>query len=236
MNYRDFFKEDMMPGGKGDSANPHNFDPSEFELGMSVEREHTNDEKLAAEIAKDHLTEDPHYYSKLEKAGLTDQPTEPTFSDDESNVDSANAVNEPPVRSVKKQTADITVYPKVDGDPSKGPDMVGSIGSTKDIDTNGATDVESIATDPTPTDHITGGMNGTPSNPNILSKDSDQSDGGEGLVKAMMKTAEIPQDIAIDIAESKKILRKMKEGMVPAAGDPSNDPKYVKGKRWTVKW
>jgi hypothetical protein len=28
--------------------------------------EHTSDPKLAAEIAKDHLTEDPRYYEKLD--------------------------------------------------------------------------------------------------------------------------------------------------------------------------
>ena len=32
--------------------------------------EHTNDDKIATEIAMDHLTEDPEYYSKLVAAGL----------------------------------------------------------------------------------------------------------------------------------------------------------------------
>ena len=35
-----------------------------------VEMEHTNDPDIAKEIAMDHLTEDPDYYSKLIKAGL----------------------------------------------------------------------------------------------------------------------------------------------------------------------
>jgi len=37
---------------------------------MRVEHEHTKHEGVAREIALDHLWEDPHYYSKLDKAGL----------------------------------------------------------------------------------------------------------------------------------------------------------------------
>jgi hypothetical protein len=32
--------------------------------------EHTDDEEIAREIAMDHLTEDPKYYTKLIRAGL----------------------------------------------------------------------------------------------------------------------------------------------------------------------
>ena len=34
-------------------------------MGMKVELEHTKNSKIALEIVKDHLTEDPKYYSKL---------------------------------------------------------------------------------------------------------------------------------------------------------------------------
>ena len=37
-----------------------------LEKGMKVEREHTNNHKIAQEIALDHLFEDPDYYDKLE--------------------------------------------------------------------------------------------------------------------------------------------------------------------------
>lgn len=40
---------------------------SQLEMGIKVELEHTNDEKKAKEIAMDHLSEDPNYYSKLKK-------------------------------------------------------------------------------------------------------------------------------------------------------------------------
>lgn len=45
-------------------------DPSELKKGIKTEMEHTNDPKKAKQIALDHLSEDPHYYSKLTKAGL----------------------------------------------------------------------------------------------------------------------------------------------------------------------
>ena len=46
----------------------------ELEVGTTVEFEHTKDPKEAKKIAKDHLSEDPNYYSKLYKAGLIDEP------------------------------------------------------------------------------------------------------------------------------------------------------------------
>lgn len=38
----------------------------ELKKGLQVELEHTNDKKIAHEIAMDHLWEDPEYYTKLE--------------------------------------------------------------------------------------------------------------------------------------------------------------------------
>jgi hypothetical protein len=64
-----FPNEDMLPGGKGDRANTSKFDRDEIEMGTKHELEHTNDHELAREIAIDHLTEDPHYYSDLKAAG-----------------------------------------------------------------------------------------------------------------------------------------------------------------------
>jgi len=43
------------------------FDPEQLKKGTEVEKEHTTDDELAAEIAKVHLDEDPKYYPKLEK-------------------------------------------------------------------------------------------------------------------------------------------------------------------------
>jgi len=64
---------DKIKGGKGDKASEKDFDPKELEMGLAVEMEHTTDKAIALEITKDHLTEDPHYYSKLKKADLADE-------------------------------------------------------------------------------------------------------------------------------------------------------------------
>ena len=70
-------REDIIKGGLSDGkslkdiANKHKVSLEEltkqFEIGQKVEHEHTNNEKIAKEIAKDHLFEDPEYYTKLSK-------------------------------------------------------------------------------------------------------------------------------------------------------------------------
>jgi hypothetical protein len=56
---------DKIPGGLADKGAPEDLDPKQLELGIGVEMEHTDDKAVAKEIALDHLTEDPEYYSKL---------------------------------------------------------------------------------------------------------------------------------------------------------------------------
>lgn len=59
--------EDKLPGGLSAGKPDSDFDKDELELGVKTEMEHTNDPEVAREIAKDHLTEHPRYYSKLKK-------------------------------------------------------------------------------------------------------------------------------------------------------------------------
>jgi hypothetical protein len=73
--------EDEIPGGKGDNLSSTDLDQTELQKGIKVETEHTNDPVKAEEIAKDHLAEDPQYYTKLEKAGLADELTESRVGD-----------------------------------------------------------------------------------------------------------------------------------------------------------
>lgn len=54
---------DRIRGGTSDSVSPDEFDPDELAHGINHEMEHTDDPELAEEIAMDHLTEDPYYYS-----------------------------------------------------------------------------------------------------------------------------------------------------------------------------
>lgn len=58
----------LAPGG----ACPPSVNRRELAMGLKVEREHTDDPAVAREIACDHLTEDPRYYTKLK---AIEQPT-----------------------------------------------------------------------------------------------------------------------------------------------------------------
>lgn len=62
-----------LKGGVGDNTPPENVDVNQLSIGIQVEMEHTNDPNIAREIATDHLTEDPEYYTKLVKAGLANE-------------------------------------------------------------------------------------------------------------------------------------------------------------------
>ena len=59
-------KKDLIPGGLADKKQPAQFNPDQLARGADVEAEHTDDRRKAIEIAMDHLSEDPRYYSKLE--------------------------------------------------------------------------------------------------------------------------------------------------------------------------
>lgn len=56
---------DSLRGGLADPNTPGQFDPERLLAGIRIEMEHTDDPVVAAEIAMDHLIEDPSYYEKL---------------------------------------------------------------------------------------------------------------------------------------------------------------------------
>lgn len=56
---------DQLAGGLADAGPPIGVDPKQVEMGIKVEMEHTSNTDIAREIAYDHLTEDPDYYTKL---------------------------------------------------------------------------------------------------------------------------------------------------------------------------
>jgi len=57
--------EDLIPGGLADDAPDSAFNSEELTRGIEVENEHTQNEEMAREIAKDHLSEIPDYYTRL---------------------------------------------------------------------------------------------------------------------------------------------------------------------------
>ena len=88
-----------------------NIDPKELQMGMDVEKEHTKDQALAKKIAMDHLKEDPHYYTKLKKAGLEQEgamtPLEAGYVEECGDVGAVGAVSPiaPAIAIVKLATA-----------------------------------------------------------------------------------------------------------------------------------
>jgi len=68
-------RHDRMEGGMGDKKVASDFNPQQIKYGVEIEMEHTDDPDTAREIAIDHLTEDPEYYTKLRKmeAGKCDE-------------------------------------------------------------------------------------------------------------------------------------------------------------------
>lgn len=56
-----------LEGGLGDDTSLSDFCPKQLAMGLEVEMEHTDDPKVALEIAMDHLTEIPNYYTHLDK-------------------------------------------------------------------------------------------------------------------------------------------------------------------------
>lgn len=78
VSYHEFYEhllkeENYLKGGVGDATATADVNPAQLAIGVQVEMEHTNDERIATEIALDHLKEDPMYYSKLVKAGLASE-------------------------------------------------------------------------------------------------------------------------------------------------------------------
>lgn len=64
---------DLLPGGKGDDRPASDFDEEELEEGIKEEGEHTSNKAVAEEIAEDHLSEVPDYYTRLEAAKLASE-------------------------------------------------------------------------------------------------------------------------------------------------------------------
>lgn len=57
-------KKDLLPGGEADNLPDREFSASTLAEGAKHEHEHTDNDQIAKEIAKDHLSEDPDYYEK----------------------------------------------------------------------------------------------------------------------------------------------------------------------------
>lgn len=102
MNFKDFYPfpaevhHDVIPGGVADNDVPTPLDAEQLALGLKVELEHTNDPKVALEIALDHIRETPDYYSKLAMTGLSPEiAPDPSMAAKSTPPMAANAGVEP---------------------------------------------------------------------------------------------------------------------------------------------
>ena len=59
--------KDVLHGGAADHMPDTKFKPKALAQGKEHEHEHTTNDEVAKEIAKDHLLEDPQYYKKVEE-------------------------------------------------------------------------------------------------------------------------------------------------------------------------
>jgi hypothetical protein len=69
--------DDFLAGGlSDDDTDDSHFDEEQIRMGQHVEMEHTDNPAVAREIARDHLREDPLYYTKLKRMedGECDHP------------------------------------------------------------------------------------------------------------------------------------------------------------------
>ena len=92
-------KEDKVKGGLADKKKPSDFDQKELKMGIEVEMEHTDDRKLAREIAMDHLMEIPDYYTRLKKMEKD--------SEDQKKVNELMEINPSVVKNLSPKVADL---------------------------------------------------------------------------------------------------------------------------------
>jgi ADP-ribose pyrophosphatase YjhB (NUDIX family) len=65
---------DILPGGAADGMPDSKFNKKHLAAGAADEREHTTNDQIAKEIAKDHLQKDPAYYNKEKLTQKTAMP------------------------------------------------------------------------------------------------------------------------------------------------------------------
>lgn len=64
---------DILHGGKADGEPDNKYNKEEMALGIKDELAHTKNLQIRKEITKDHLEEDPHFYTKQEKKAENEQ-------------------------------------------------------------------------------------------------------------------------------------------------------------------
>ena len=132
-------KEEKLQGGKGDNkgwqdiADKHGVDldkiMKQVAIGLKVEKEHTSEEKEAEEIVKDHLMEDPKYYTSKKDKNWGKKEAENTEKEEKNEeVEKSN-------KSDIEKAFDVLEKPMFEkgGEGSKGGHIIGHTKSGKPI-------------------------------------------------------------------------------------------------------
>lgn len=65
LEFRHEMQGTLLEGGQADRMKPEDFDQEALDMGIRFELRHTEDPRIAAEIAMDHLSKHPSYYDAL---------------------------------------------------------------------------------------------------------------------------------------------------------------------------
>lgn len=94
-------------GQKAYSKDSHDFDPEQLEIGIMIEKEHTDDPAEAEKIAKDHLKEIPDYYTRLVK--MENEAAEAAKKKKSSSMDVEGEDKQESNMDLEKELADVKV-------------------------------------------------------------------------------------------------------------------------------
>jgi hypothetical protein len=97
---------ERLKGGKSDGRPDSDFDPEALAKGIEHEAEHTDDPKVAAEIAKDHLlTDGMDYYDRLDEQERDTRP--PEIREAEQAIQDLNLHHEPDQRTAMERIKEV---------------------------------------------------------------------------------------------------------------------------------
>lgn len=115
-------RKDQLHGGFADKKDYSKFDQEQLRMGQKVEMEHTNDPKIAREIAGDHLVEIDDYYTRLDKMEKEAEGDERYVVKDDSDVFVGVTGNEKLVIGIRTADGNYSMHEvSDDGEPVNKP-------------------------------------------------------------------------------------------------------------------
>lgn len=109
--------KDRVKGGDGSRTSLDTLSPKELAMGLRVELEHSDDPEVALDIARDHLSVYPKYYTRLKKAKLADELEESSRSrrlgrETKSNIAPLITTTDPDIKKIMADLRSGTTTPE----------------------------------------------------------------------------------------------------------------------------